>query len=89
MKLLQQLMSLMFEEVPEVERVKLTQFAWNPVKDGLPKKSGDYLVTMKCKFREVEDYIVVVTYYSTRTKRFMINNNTITAWMEIPKPYIK
>ena len=80
------LKSLIAKCINEVELVKIKETDWKDTKKEIPNKDGYYLVTMRCKFRNCYDYIVCTSHYSTKTG-WMLNNDTITAWMELPSPY--
>lgn len=61
---------------------------WIPVSERLPKDGGDYLVTLslyvggKEPVREVRK-----DFYCILSKKWLYNNDDVTAWMPLPQPY--
>lgn len=60
---------------------------WIPVGNGLPEKSGWYLVQLSVSIPH-EDYADrVVVLYDGEEKVFMCYEKLIVAWMPLPEPY--
>lgn len=60
---------------------------WIPVENGLPEKSGWYLVQLSASIPH-EDYAVrVVALYDGEEKVFMCYEKLIVAWQPLPEPY--
>ena len=60
--------------------MKLT---WHEIaKEGLPKKEGYYLVTLKYLDKPYTDYI----YFRGKTK-WAKSNDSIIAWLDKPEPF--
>lgn len=56
---------------------------WISVKDRLPNKEGDYLVTHKY----TEDWESVgIRHFYTKSPSAFVMDKSITHWMELPKP---
>ena len=61
---------------------------WIPVAERLPKDGGDYLVTLslyvggKEPVREVRK-----DFYCILSKKWLYNNDDVTAWKPLPQPY--
>lgn len=66
----------------------LEQTQWIPVSKRLPKEGGDYFVTTlfevggKEPVREVRK-----NFFCILSKKWLYENNTVVAWMPLPKPY--
>lgn len=60
---------------------------WIPVENGLPEKSGWYLVQLSVSIPH-EDYADrVVVLYDGEEKVFMCYEKFIVAWQPLPEPY--
>lgn len=60
---------------------------WIPVENGLPEKSGWYLVQLSTSIPH-EDYADrVVVLYDGEEKVFMCYEKLIVAWQQLPEPY--
>lgn len=60
---------------------------WIPVENGLPEKSGWYLVQLSANIPH-EDYADrVVVLYDGEEKVFMCYEKLIVAWQPLPEPY--
>lgn len=55
---------------------------WTKVRDSLPKKDGNYIVT---KNHNGKIYVTMV-FYSVNMGFYPTKNGFITHWMEQPKP---
>lgn len=63
------------------------QCGWTPVEDGLPKKTGYYLVTLSRRLPN-EDYSNrVVVLFDGCENQFMCYENLIVAWAPLLEPY--
>ena len=61
------------------------KFAWIPVKERLPEKSGAYLVTWQAT--KDSDPICSINLFNVNLGGFGYRSQGITAWMELPQPY--
>lgn len=71
---------------------------WTPITDSLPKRCGNYLVTVKYTIIDVarpdriEPFVrTEIDFYDTTLKRFVNRRSRfeeIIAWQPIPTPYM-
>ena len=60
---------------------------WIPVENGLPEKSGWYLVQLSTSIPHKDYAHRVVVLYDGEEKVFMCYEKLIVAWQPLPEPY--
>lgn len=59
------------------------EITWNNVKNGLPRKKGNYLISVKGG--------VITASYNPKSKKFtgadLYEFGNVDAWAELPKPF--
>lgn len=61
---------------------------WNPCSERLPKKSGNYLVTIAFNIGGKEPVREVYKdYFSVLSQKWLYHGEDVKAWMTLPEPY--